>query len=96
MVDLKEFWNLQNLQYVRAVAKCRVLNLEQPEFTNKTNELMISWYENFILEAKKAYYVSEEPVMDDQSYDKCEDLLRLLKPDSLALCKVGYEMENLK
>ena len=84
-MDIKDFWNLQNIEHCRAVIN----------FTYETwLEHMVKWYEEMILTAKKSYYVSEEPIMDDQAYDKCEELLRLIKPDSLALSKVGYEMEK--
>jgi NAD-dependent DNA ligase len=58
------------------------------------NESMADWMEELIIEAKKLYYTTDTPMMDDETYDCCEESLRALRPDSPVLSKVGYNMEG--
>ena len=42
-----------------------------------------------LLEAKKAYYTSAEPIMDDHTYDTLEEILRLKAPHHRFFTKIG-------
>ena len=42
-----------------------------------------------LLEAKKAYYTSAEPIMDDHTYDILEEILRLKAPHHRFFTKIG-------
>lgn len=53
------------------------------------NNIMADYCEEMILAAKKAYYGSSEVIMSDTRYDWFEDTLKLLRPDSNILEKVG-------
>lgn len=55
----------------------------------KRNTTMVELCENLLVQAKEAYYNSESPIMEDKTYDWFEDRLRILKPDSNILDKVG-------
>ena len=53
------------------------------------NNKMADYCEEKILEAKEAYYDSGETIMSDKYYDRLEDNLKILRPDSKVLEKVG-------
>ena len=93
-IEIKEMWLLQNEQHCLAISKCRQLNLVEPEFHECWLNHMTSWYEGEIMRAKTAYYAEGEPIYSDMAYDKIEEILRRLKPDSMVLSKVGYELEK--
>ena len=48
-------------------------------------DLSIKDLERLILDAKHAYYNTGDPIIDDADYDVLEDMLRAVKPDSVAL-----------
>jgi NAD-dependent DNA ligase len=79
MMDLTEFYEIWNQKH------CELI-VQGPAIRNK---LMADFCEETILNAKNAYYNTEKPVMTDEAYDKTEEYLRLLRPDSKALEKVG-------
>jgi len=58
------------------------------EWIDKRNNAMADYCENLILEAKKAYYDTGNPIMCDAYYDSLEWKLRTLRPDSEVLEKV--------
>ena len=90
----KEFWKFHNENYKRLVSEARILQLEQPHFNDYLNSGMADVLEKLIIEAKKFYYTTGNPLMSDQEYDKTEELLRNIKPESSVLQKVGYEIDN--
>ena len=53
------------------------------------NNAMADYCERMILEGKEVYYNSGENIMSDLQYDRFEDRLRVLRPDSKILEKVG-------
>ena len=53
------------------------------------NEAMADWCEQIILEAKNAYYNTSTSIMEDGDYDTIEGRLKILRPDSNVLVKVG-------
>ena len=57
--------------------------------TNKLKQL-----EKLYLNAKKAYYNSSKPLLSDIEFDKLEDKIRELNPNSSVLNLVGYKVEN--
>lgn len=56
--------------------------------------------EEFLKDAKKAYYTSSETIIEDVDYDALEDILKKMKPDSIVLSGIGLldapEGENVK
>lgn len=50
---------------------------------------MADWCEEQILLAKKAYYTTENALYEDDAYDNIEMRLKILRPDSSVLQKVG-------
>lgn len=56
---------------------------------DKRNELMADHCEELILKAKEVYYNTGNTIMTDATYDYYEDKLRILRPTSKALEKVG-------
>ena len=73
--SLFHFYNL-HVEYIKQGSEAR-------------NLLMIKYCEEQILAAKQAYYNTEDPIMEDQVYDKIEDYLRVLDPNNSLLEKVG-------
>ena len=57
------------------------------------NDIMADWLEVILDEAKTAYYTSSSPTMNDKSYDRLEADLRMLRPTSYVLTKVGYTIK---
>jgi NAD-dependent DNA ligase len=49
---------------------------------------MSDWYEDLITQGKDAYYAGN-PIMSDVVFDKVEELLRHIKPNSNLLKQVG-------
>lgn len=78
--DLVDKWNRRDIEMLKTMG-----GLER-------NEAMADWLESLIMEAKRMYYTTGNPIMDDESYDDCEDKLRILRPNSPILDKVGYDM----
>lgn len=58
------------------------------------NEWKIDWLEKHIIRAKDAYYNSDNPWCDDQVYDRMENHLKVLKPDSPVLTMVGSKCKS--
>jgi len=78
MLEIKEFFPIWNEKH------CEYIGLGGEE----RNRLMGIWCEHQLLEAKKAYY-NGNPIMEDRVFDKIEEYLRVLNPDSKVLEKVG-------
>lgn len=79
MMDIKDFREVWNAMHI----KCCATNPET------RNEIMGKWLEDQIIAAKAAYYNTESPLMEDNVYDKMEEYLRMINPDSPVLEKVG-------
>lgn len=78
-LDDKAFTEMWNCEYCRLVI-CRYSDV---------NSGMADYCERMIIKAKELYYSSGETIMSDLNYDKLEDRLRMLRPDSDVLEKVG-------
>ena len=79
MKDHKEYideWNRKHCEFVADPSVDR-------------NMSMANYCEGRLLEAKRAYYDSDSPIMEDKTYDWFEDRLKILNPDSKILLKVG-------
>jgi len=61
-------------------------SLESINFQNKSPEQI----GELLIEAKKAYYTSGKPIMDDHTYDTLEEILRLKLPNHRIFTKVGH------
>lgn len=79
-MDLKEFYEIWNRRHRECVSN-------NPD---TRNDIMASWLEEQILKAKDAYYQSAQPIMDDNVYDKMEEYLKIINPNSPVLQKVGH------
>lgn len=79
MLTIKDFYPIWNALHQEHTVKG----------ADARNEAMSLWLEDTIIEAKKAYYETGENLMEDRVYDKLEEYLKLLKPDSKVLEKVG-------
>ena len=44
-----------------------------------------------LIEAKKAYYTTGKPIMDDHTYDTLEEVLKKKSPYHRLFSKVGHE-----
>lgn len=53
------------------------------------NSKMADYCEKMIIKAKETYYNTGESIMSDQIYDSLERKLKILKPESKVLEKVG-------
>lgn len=73
---LKE-WNELHRKYTKLGSETR-------------NSKMADYCEEMIMEAKKHYYGSGNTIMEDSTYDRLENCLKVLRPDSKILDKVGY------
>lgn len=73
-----------------------LLNKDNKEYINQDqsyrDKKLTEWLETTLLSAKKEYYTGE-PIMSDSSYDKFEEMLKRLNPDSSVLQMVGYKEE---
>lgn len=58
------------------------------------NNQMADWCEQMIDKAKTAYYTGKA-IMDDETYDAIENDLKLLRPTSKMLKKVGYTVNKI-
>jgi hypothetical protein len=84
MMTIKEFideWNDLHCFYIKQGPTIR-------------NQLMIKYCEKKILEAKTAYYNTEDPIMEDMVYDSIENRLRILDPNNPILEKVGAKIDE--
>lgn len=81
--DDKKFTEMWNCEY------CRLLIARPEGDTNHVNSGMADYCERLIIKAKELYYSSGSTLMSDMNYDKLEDRLRDLRPDSDVLEKVG-------
>ena len=54
-----------------------MLTLDQINLQNKTPEQI----GELLIEAKKAYYTSGKPIMDDHTYDTLEEILKQKLPN---------------
>ena len=91
-LTLDQFWEYQNEAHLQIVDEFRALN-QSPEANQEYwTKNMSEWYEGLILDAKKAYYNSGKPIMDDITHDTIENCLKLIKPNSKVLKQVGAEI----
>ena len=74
--DLRDTWNQMHCELIKQGPTIR-------------NELMANWCEEQIILAKKAYYNTENSLYTDEAYDSIEDNLRVIRPTSNVLKKVG-------
>ena len=68
------------------VLHCKYINEGTPQYRN---EKMADYCEEMIIKAKKVYYDSGESMMTDLTYDRFEENLKSLRPDSKLFDKVG-------
>lgn len=64
-----------------------MLTLESLDIENKSPESL----GELLITAKKAYYTSGKPIMDDHTYDTLEEILRQKSPHHRIFSKVGHE-----
>lgn len=79
--DLPSIWNQKHIEYIKYGSAVR-------------NKMMAEYCEEQILAAKQAYYNTESPIMEDAVYDKLEEYLRILNPESHILQKVGATVND--
>lgn len=72
-------WNIAHFHFVK---------LDRINGTKERNTKMADYAEELILRAKEHYY-SGDDIMSDNAFDKLERNLKLLRPDSPVLEKVG-------
>lgn len=92
-LTIEDFWIMQNQTHIEIVAEFRALNQTPEQNQEYWTTEMSNWYETLIDKAKDAYYNTGEAVMDDETYDKIEECLRLIKPDSDRLDQVGAKQK---
>ena len=63
-----------------------MLTLDQINLQNKTPEQI----GELLLDAKKAYYTSGKPIMDDHTYDTLEEILKQKLPNHRIFSKIGH------
>ena len=63
-----------------------MLTLDQINLQNKTPEQI----GELLIEAKKAYYTSGKPIMDDHTYDTLEEILKQKLPNHRIFSKIGH------
>jgi len=80
MKEDKEYSKIWNDMHIK------LINKHTP---SKRNDLMADYCETMILKAKDAYYNTGTVIMSDRQYDDFEDKLRILRPTSKVLDKVG-------
>lgn len=85
----QEYTDEWNEKHFQCVSDGRSNNLSPAAHAEYRNNIMADHCEDMIVLAKKAYYDSDNPIMEDSQYDKFEDYLRILRPDSKVLQKVG-------
>lgn len=89
-LDDKEFTEMWNYEFSRLIiARNTVIENGCKPLDNSINSGMADYCELMILKAKELYYSGGETLMSDLNYDKLEDRLRMLRPDSEVLEKVG-------
>ena len=94
-------WNKLHIKYIaeemenaiEGISECGKFKTfkAQPHLAGHRNKKMANWLEEILNEAKTKYYTGVE-IMSDRQYDKFENYLKLLKPDSKILEKVGYDV----
>lgn len=75
--------------YQKIVIQNRQMGRECAEAADFSNNIMANYCENLIVRAKEAYYKTQDPIMSDLAYDRIERNLKILRPDSKMLEKVG-------
>ena len=78
-----------NALHCECVVENELAGRKGRESADYRNNRMADYCEEQIVKAKEAYYNTSEVIMTDQMYDKLEDWLRLLRPTSKILEKVG-------
>lgn len=76
--ELTEYWNQLHKLVIRmgASSQCR-------------NDIFAIYIEDILKQASVAYYTTGETIMTDAVYDSLEDSLKVIKPQSPLLNKVG-------
>lgn len=74
-------WNVLHIKYIKIGVNYR-------------NEKMADYCEQIILKAKDSYYNTGQRIMDDHTFDRHEAWLKLLRPDSRILLKVGSSLRS--
>lgn len=100
--EWQEEWNELHCKYtaeqmknaIKGISDCGKFRTfkPQPEMVDHRNNKMADYIEEIIVKAKNTYYAGE-PIMSDQYYDKLENILRLLRPDSKMLEKIGHDIK---
>ena len=94
-------WNKLHIKYIaeemenaiEGISECGMFRTfeAQPHLVGHRNEKMADWLEKILNSAKTSYYTGEA-LMSDYQYDKFENYLKKLRPDSKILEKVGYDV----
>lgn len=79
-------WN--NL-HCKCVEENREAERNGTESKEYRDNVMADYLEKTLLEAKEAYYNSGDETMSDSQYDKFEGWLKIIRPNSKFLEKVG-------
>jgi hypothetical protein len=87
-LEVEEFYTLQNETHIEVVSEFRKKGLAGSDAQLYWTTEMSNWYEDLLLQGKKAYYAGK-PIMSDSAFDKIEEMLRYIKPDSDVLKRVG-------
>ena len=89
MKDIKDWRILWNIEHIQCVKYNNDSGRFCKEAADHRNKRMADWLEFHMSKAKDAYYNSGVPIMSDVTYDNFEDKLKVLRPDSNLLTKVG-------
>jgi len=87
-LEVDDLWKLQNETHLEVVTEFRSKGLQGEDAQVYWTTELSNWYESLLLQGKKAYYAGK-PIMSDPAFDKLEELLRLIKPESELLKQVG-------
>jgi NAD(P)H-flavin reductase len=87
-LEVEDFYTLQNETHIEVVSEFRKKGLEGTDAQVYWTNQMSDWYEDILMKAKKAYY-DGVPIMSDKAFDKFEEYLRAIKPQSQVLKQVG-------
>lgn len=89
MLTEKDYTDIWNELHCKCVKENEALGNTGADSSLYRNNIMADHCEEMILKAKDAYYNSGDVIMSDWQYDMFEDRLRVLRPNSIILNKVG-------
>ena len=89
MKDDKDYLDDWNNLHCKCVKENNKVGRNGKESADYRNGVMADYCEEMILKGKEAYYGTGNIIMTDQQYDKFENILKLLRPNSKILEKVG-------